>query len=247
MQPQSTIPERSAVNGACPRGSFIGIAPFHAIAGPAWCKSWSCERCSRRKAKKLAARIAKCDGTRLLTLTMRLSPELDRRDRLDSLNCHFRNLMKRLRRHYPRARIRYVKVVEWTKNGQPHLHIVLDSPYIPQSYISYLWKDLTGSPIVDIRRIRRKNGSGRYLAKYLTKSEEHLANRRRWAASPGFLPQIEKEQSAFEKLIEKWAFTGADIETLEAYLSEIGFRQHEGEVWILPGGTEAPEWWRWRV
>jgi len=34
-----------------------------------------------------------------------------------------------------------------------HLHAVVDSPYIPQAALSAVWEDITGDPVVDVRRI----------------------------------------------------------------------------------------------
>jgi len=55
-----------------------------------------------------------------------------------------------------------------------HIHLVIDSDYIPQSEVSSIWKTLTGdSYIVDIRRRESLQRDPRravhYLAKYLTK------------------------------------------------------------------------------
>jgi hypothetical protein len=34
-----------------------------------------------------------------------------------------------------------------------HLHAICDMPYIPQAALSSVWEDLTGAPVVDVRRI----------------------------------------------------------------------------------------------
>lgn len=41
-----------------------------------------------------------------------------------------------------------------------HLHVVMDSPYIPQPALSAVWEDLTGDPVVDVRRIYDRTGEG---------------------------------------------------------------------------------------
>lgn len=227
----------------CPRGTFFGAGQFHAILGPAWCKSWSCPRCGPRKARALAKRIAQCPGTKLLTLTLPTDTSTTATQKLDYLNGSFRVLVKRLRRAYPASTIRYVKVVELTKNGTPHLHVVMESEYIPQHYISRLWHEITGAKVVDIRRIRRKNGSGRYLAKYLTKSEHHIHGRRRWSQSPGFLPANAHPRSALSLLVEKWYFQGATLEMMEELLTSLGYDHVEGENWSRAWETgPAPPW-----
>jgi hypothetical protein len=34
-----------------------------------------------------------------------------------------------------------------------HLHVLADAAYIPQAALSSVWEDLTGAPVVDVRRI----------------------------------------------------------------------------------------------
>jgi hypothetical protein len=41
-----------------------------------------------------------------------------------------------------------------------HLHVVMDTPYIPQAALSAAWEDLTGDPVVDLRRIYDRSGDG---------------------------------------------------------------------------------------
>jgi hypothetical protein len=41
-----------------------------------------------------------------------------------------------------------------------HLHVVMDAPYIPQPALSAVWEDLTGDPVVDLRRIYDRSGDG---------------------------------------------------------------------------------------
>jgi hypothetical protein len=61
----------------------------------------------------------------------------------------------------------YIKVVEFTKCGFPHYHILIDRR-IDQRWISRTWDWLGGGKIVFIKRARIHQVS-RYLSKYLTK------------------------------------------------------------------------------
>ena len=241
---QSLEPATTATQAPqCPRGAFVGVAPHHLIVGPAWCKSWACKSCARKKAAVLAKRIAKCPGTRLLTLTVRPSPGESPYDALDRVNAAFRTLIKRIRRAYKRIKCRYLKVVEWTKKGTPHLHVVMQCDYVPQFWLSQQWLSITGSAVVDIRAIRARNGSGRYLAKYLSKSEEHLPGRRRWSASPGFLPPYQREDELLRTLVEHWRFSSSELEHLEDMLRFHGYVPIEGEIWARPvGAGPGPAW-----
>ncbi len=62
---------------------------------------------------------------------------------------------------------KYIRVIESQKNGNPHLHILLDC-YLKQDWVSGAWSALGGGKIVDIRRVDMHRAS-HYLSKYLTK------------------------------------------------------------------------------
>jgi len=82
----------------------------------------------------------------------------------------FRALLGRLRRRGLCSG--YVKVVEFTKRGLPHLHVLMRGPYVPQWRLSEMWGEIHLSPIVDVRAVRGQVGAARYLAKYLGKDPE---------------------------------------------------------------------------
>ena len=41
-----------------------------------------------------------------------------------------------------------------------HLHSIVDMAYVPQAALSAVWEDLTGAPVVDVRRIYDRNEKG---------------------------------------------------------------------------------------
>jgi len=57
-----------------------------------------------------------------------------------------------------------------TMQWHPHLHIVIDSNYLPQRRISELWQSLTKtSKIVDIRSIYNPKHAAEYVARYVSR------------------------------------------------------------------------------
>jgi len=50
--------------------------------------------------------------------------------------------------------------------------LVLRGPWLSQSWLSEVWTEIHHSPIVDVRRVRAKDGAASYLAKYMGKSLE---------------------------------------------------------------------------
>lgn len=107
---------------------------------------------------------------KLITLTLRKSH--GRRSDLARIHSLRNALFHKLR--YEGYRIAgWIGVVEYPN----HIHMVVDSDYIPQNLLSKYWYDQTGdSYIVDVRRINLASdslkGTSRYMAKYLGKGSE---------------------------------------------------------------------------
>lgn len=127
-----------------------------------------CPVCSEKWAKNKMAQIREAiynmEAPKFITLT--LFKRLDKYENLNRLWDCRNALFKALRRKGYRIKS-WIGVVELPN----HVHIVADTSYIPQRTISELWKTITGdSFVVDIRAVRSKKGSARYLSKYLSKS-----------------------------------------------------------------------------
>jgi hypothetical protein len=146
-------------------------------------------------------------------------------------NHAWRLLWKRIKRRYHRAELGYCKVVEFTKAGSPHLHIALKAPFIPQQWLSEQWLELTGSSVVDIRKIGTARGLARYLSKYLTKSGVTLPNRRKYAASRGFLPPFPDVPPDVDTIPPTWRWSSASVDGFRASLLAAGWKAH-GE-WLV--------------
>jgi len=103
----------------------------------------------------------------------------------------FRRLVARIRRNFPR--LEYCAAIELTKRGTPHLHVLTRGDYIPQTWLSTAWKDLTGSYIVHIRKIDQVAGAVLEVTKYLTKSAAQIAEllpgKQVLTMSHGWLPE----------------------------------------------------------
>lgn len=209
----------------------MGAAGNYLRAIPATCRRWSCSSCGRRNARRLAARIAAAEVVRFVTLTARAQPDRDPADILDELNAAWRDLWKRIQRQQGDRARGYVKIVELTKSGTPHLHIGLNAGYLSQRWLSAAWSELTGYTIVDVRRVETERGLARYLAKYLTKTHTAVGGRRKWSASSGFLPPVEVLSTAPDGTQVRWSFQFSGAGDLLETLRVAG--------WVVRDG-----WWR---
>lgn len=132
------------------------------------------------------ALAASGEPVRFLTLTVNPKHSESPYDRLRGLSDAWRTVVKRLRRRYPNAAIEYLAIVEATKAGEPHLHILLRAPFIPQGYLSACMAELIEAPVVDIRKIRNVREVIRYVAKYIAKAPAQFGQAKRYWCSQGW-------------------------------------------------------------
>jgi len=141
-----------------------------------YCKRWSCPDCRPHLANRLYRGISKAANehglTRMLTLT--LDPKSCPKDKKEAV-AHLTKTWAKFRTYLSRKfgeTISYVWVLEFHKSGLPHLHVLVDR-YIDQRWVSGNWNAIGGGRIVDIRRVDKLDGAGRYLMKYLSKDGLH--------------------------------------------------------------------------
>jgi hypothetical protein len=133
------------------------------------CKTWGCERCGPKKAKRYKFQIAQAAEKhglqRFMTLT--IDPKkLSGADPLPYLRDCWAKFRQSLRRKFGESP-KYICVLEFQKSGNPHLHILVDR-WVKQEWIKESWQAVGGGQHVDIRFVDIHRVS-RYLSKYLTK------------------------------------------------------------------------------
>ena len=145
------------------------------VLGNACGDRW-CPFCSRSKAAKIAESLRTylggCSAPKLATFTLKSGDEA-LGDQLTSLYA----ALRKLRRYPPVAQawsggVYFAQVTynQTTDQWHPHLHVIIDSPYIRQDTYSKLWKKATGtSPIMDIRSIRSHKGAAKYVSRYVAR------------------------------------------------------------------------------
>jgi len=209
-------------------------------ARPLYCRSWRCEVCQPRRRSQLMALAASGEPVRFLTLTVNPSTGENQYDRLRALSAAWNVVVKRLRRMFPGKQVEYLAVVEATKAGEPHLHILLRSPFLPQKTLSEWFRDLIGAPIVDIRSIRSMREVVRYVAKYVSKAPAQFGTAKRYWCSTGYAQDSRDAEQKGDQSGVRWHI---DRRTLGEILAEwvwqgfaprrfspstmVGFRVHD--------------------
>lgn len=140
------------------------------------CRHRLCPFCSKAKATTISNNlfhwVKSLDRPKLLTLTLQhTNAPLD--DQLDHLYTFFRRwrLRQPMKSHI-KGGVWFVQLTRNDDKGQwhPHLHVVLDSAFLPHSTLAAAWKNVTHtSDILDIRAIKSPEKAASYVARYVSR------------------------------------------------------------------------------
>ena len=163
-------------------------------------------------------------GGQLRLLTLTTASKDDNKD----FQKHFRMLrMRLLRRH---LLLDYIRCREMTKSGLRHEHILFRGFYIEQAYISHLWGEIHGAPVVWITRVKGKSRLASYLAKYATKGIEA-----RTAYSWGWVWRGFAHSWALVKAVGwRWGYTMSEVLTYWRNCVRLNYKPDERMLLSLP-------------
>jgi len=135
-----------------------------------FCQSYRCDRCRKPKLRKVRARIAEIAQehklTRMATLT--LDPKKLTAKEQKHTDRYIRECWRKMRVSLARqfdGSLAFVGVLEFQKNGNAHLHILLGR-YIPKAWLRAAWQAIGGGKQVDIQFVDVHRVSA-YLCVYL--------------------------------------------------------------------------------
>ena len=192
------------------------------------CKSWTCPDCYPDRRKRLIAEAIGGQPTAFLTLTIRRHESMTANEAATRITAAWPVLVKRITRRYGIKHLARFVVMEATKLGWPHLHVLLRGQWIDQAWLSAQMLDLLDSPVVDIRKI---DGPGRvagYVAKYVGKATHKFGTCKRYWQSrdydlrtaPPERPKArpgegwEVNRFTLEGFIERWRAFGYRLERI---------------------------------
>lgn len=138
-------------------------------AEPLRCRCWHCEHCQPKRCAQLRALALSGKPDTFLTLTVNPAVGKSPSHRAQMLAKSFRMLRQFLIRKGYAEKLPFLAVFERTKAGEPHLHILMRAPFIPQHVISAYMAKRMRAPIVDIRRIKSHGQAVGYVTKYVGK------------------------------------------------------------------------------
>jgi hypothetical protein len=184
----------------CPRCDglyFININTGEKVNGK--CKSYKCEFCGPYKAltlrKAMEQYFSKFDRCRLVTLTFRTTIFYERLGIEKTCQEIWRRFLIAVRRNTALTELQrnfnYVRVLEFTKRGYPHFHLVIDQ-WLPRDILQAIWNITINSYLqksgksghCDIRSLPNQAKAAEYVSKYVLKGAlEKNGNYRLWSKS----------------------------------------------------------------
>ena len=227
------------ISRPCPNGTILLEHPQAMKPLPAMCGSWRCSGCGPRKARRLRKRLLLTTPTRLITLTLRPDPAMTASQQLAVANRSWSILWRRYRRKFGPRAVGYAKIVELTKAGTPHLHILAEMPFIHARALSADWQRLTGAFIVDVRRVKSQRGVAIYLSSYLTKALNVPEGMRKWSAARGFVPPYPPQELEPGEIAPSARYVHALLDNIVANYLAAGWLDSGGWL-IAPAGALPP-------
>jgi hypothetical protein len=209
------------------------------LALPLRCRSWSCAYCAPRLRRRLRARLSGAPSNTLITLTCRPALFATPEDAFRAMSAAVPVLIKRLRRRFRGQALEYFLVWELTRAGWPHLHMLFRGPYVPKTWLSEAWADLTGAYIVDLRYLHGADHAVNYVSKYLSKSLAVPFGCKRYRASHGYFdaPGSVSPLSLYATL--SWSRSPLSLADLAQLWFSQGYGVHYWQDGVLQGGKQA--------
>lgn len=179
---------------------------------PLKCRSWQCEHCNPERARQLIAQGLGGKPNKFLTLTVDPERGNSAAERARELVRAWRLLRLRAMRLNGWKKLPFLAVIEKTKRGEPHLHILLRCGYLSQRWLSEQMAELIGAPIVDIRTVRGRNKAAAYVAKYVGK-DPHKFNgcKRYWCSQDWELKRWVRDEERWGQ-VPVWDIVKTDID-----------------------------------
>lgn len=195
------------------------------------CKRWGCRHCGVRKSTHFAWKCIDARPNRLVTLTVNNKLWENPRAAYDGTKRKVTELATKLRRSH--GEFEYFKVLEVTKLGWPHYHLIVRSGYIPQRHISQQWNLLTGAPIVDVRRIKKTQDVYFYVVKYLCKQKYIPWTNRRVSWSRNFFDKTPFNQPDGLQLTQVHWSDEHPVEVLKKHFDVFFIHPFSRDCWTL--------------
>lgn len=196
----------------CREWTLVKTQLYQTEGQPLRCRSWQCEHCAPERASRLIAEVLGGRPNKFLTLTVNPDTFSGPAERAQKLVWAWRCLRLRAMRKFQMAKLPFYAVFEKTKAGEPHLHILLRTKYIPQGWISDTMRELIDAPIVDIQSIAGRRKTASYVAKYIGKDPHKFPGTKRYWKSQDYDLRPAYNRDENNPIAPVWSIVKMDLE-----------------------------------
>jgi hypothetical protein len=148
-----------------------------------------------------------------LTLTSKRTPDRTANGCAYELARAWKLLRKRILRKYKLKRLPFLAVFERTELGWPHLHILMRASFICKYWLSEQMDDITGSPIIKIKRVHDARGAAWYVSKYCGSDPHKFGNCKRYWQSPDYRLSPKKQREDKPTIAGGWERDQTSLKT----------------------------------
>lgn len=179
----------------CGVGSLVYDSDGVVEIKPSACRAWSCETCAPARRAKCEIHARQGRPNKFFTLTSNPKRGASPIERRKLMGEAFPLLMRRWERRTG-EKPEFNVIVEETKNGEPHFHVLMRAKYVHWVWLSKWWRELTGAKVVDIRAVKGTRGAARYISKYIGKGLHKFGTYKRyWSSRKWLLPPEAGDQA----------------------------------------------------
>ena len=172
---------------------------------PLKCKRWSCLVCNPLRQARLKREAHRGKPNTFITLTVCPSEHTTPEARARDLVSAWRKVRRRAKRGWGNKKIPFIAIFEETQKGEPHLHILARTKWIPQNWLSEEMQREIGAPVVDIKRINSVKAASRYVCKYVGKNPRHYGGcKRYWRSLDYLIEPAEERKDPIGEAKRKW-------------------------------------------
>lgn len=158
----------------CGEATLVNPAIGSGRAVTLFCKCWACQHCVAGCRRRLRGLFLAGEPDMFITLTWDTKLPGNPAQAARVMVRGWRKLRRRIARHLGIEPPPFYLVIEQTRKGYPHVHILLRMPFLWRGWLKRNWREITGSYIVDIRRLHSQRHAASYLSKYLAKVRQRF-------------------------------------------------------------------------
>lgn len=178
------------------------------------CNSWLCPKCRVKLSRKWIKKINPEKVERFLTLTVDPKRFENVAAAVEEIYRGYKKLIQAIRRDLGKT-FEYFSVVEFTKAGWPHLHILQRGSYVSKQWIINKWDQYGLGIIVQFNEVWGRGAVKHYLTKYLSKEGQAFFHHlRKVRFSKNFFAMVEKVKGWLSDFAYKMSNWSQEVELL---------------------------------